>query len=63
MTGISVLKDDIDSYGLHLQEDEWSCIKKIVSEFALVKKSVINRGLYVIHIGGDYDSHLRVPKV
>ncbi|MEM8615029.1 MAG: hypothetical protein AAGF93_23695 [Cyanobacteria bacterium P01_H01_bin.105] len=41
MMGISVLKDDIDSYGLHIQEDEWTCIKKITSEFAFVKKSVI----------------------
>ena len=39
MTGISVLKDDIDSYGLHLQEDEGNCIKKIASEFAFVKKN------------------------
>ncbi|MEM9539134.1 MAG: cyclic nucleotide-binding domain-containing protein [Cyanobacteria bacterium P01_E01_bin.42] len=41
VTGISVLKNDIDSYDLSLPEDEWNRIQTIVSEFTFAKKSVI----------------------
>ena len=41
VTGISVLKDDIDSYDLLLQEDELDRLQEIASEFAFAKKSVI----------------------
>ena len=35
----------------------------IVSWPAYIKDASVNRGTHVLHFGGEYDSHLLVPKV
>jgi len=40
MTAISVLEDDIHSYGIHLQSNDWEAIRSRLSEFSFNKKNV-----------------------
>ena len=37
--------------------------QSIVSWPAYIKDASVNRGTHVLHFGGEYDSHLLVPKV